>query len=344
MNNYACQRHLAIAALALAATGNALAQNNATAAVTTGDAYAQFARPGQLVDIGGRRLNLHCSGAGPVTVIFDSPSGEPGLSWFKVQPRIAQRTRACLYDRAGLGFSDPSPRPGTVGNAADDLHALLGAAGIAPPYILVGNSYGGATAQVYAYRYPDQVKGLVLVEPYHEEQSARSSAATGGKSDQMRAMGEQMEKDCAEQAARGFVPGSEALANCTGGLERQFGRSLAAVQFANRTSAAQWRARLSEESHFSVSDGELRALRGPFGDLPVLVLTRSISPFAIPGKPQSALNKALEDANLQLNGEIAALSRRGKLTRVAGAGHIIQYDQPGAVIAAVEEMLVEPGR
>ena len=81
-----------------------------SAAAADADPRAAFARPQQLVDIGGRRLNLHCSGSGPVTVVFDSPSGDAGWSWFKVQPKVAERTRACVYDRAGLGFSDPSPR------------------------------------------------------------------------------------------------------------------------------------------------------------------------------------------------------------------------------------------
>jgi hypothetical protein len=87
-----------------------------------------------MVDIGGRKLNLHCSGSGTITVVFDSPSTGAGWSWAGVQPEIAKRMRACVYDRAGQGFSDPSPREGISGHAVENLHALLGKAGIAPPY------------------------------------------------------------------------------------------------------------------------------------------------------------------------------------------------------------------
>ena len=137
-----------------------LAGISAGAAAAINDADREFARPHQMVDIGSRRLNLYCAGSGPVTVVFDAPSGDGGWTWHGVQPKIAARTRACVYDRAARGFSDPSPLPPTFGNAVSDLHALLGKAGIAPPYVLVGNSFGGAVAQLYAYRYPQDVKAL----------------------------------------------------------------------------------------------------------------------------------------------------------------------------------------
>ena len=110
----------------------ALAFATAACAVSPAFAASPFAHPQQMVDVGGRRLNLYCSGSGPVTVVFDSGSGDAGWAWQAVQPEIAQRTRACVYDRAGLGFSDPSPLPGTSVNAVADLHALLGKAGVRP--------------------------------------------------------------------------------------------------------------------------------------------------------------------------------------------------------------------
>jgi pimeloyl-ACP methyl ester carboxylesterase len=94
-----------------------------------------------------------------------------------VQPRIAARTCACLYDRAGYGFSDPSPRAADANNAVDDLHALLQAAAIAPPYVLVGNSFGGASAQLFAWRFPAEVAGLVLIEPMHEDENVPGPTA-----------------------------------------------------------------------------------------------------------------------------------------------------------------------
>lgn len=308
------------------------------------DPRSEFARPHQMVDVGGRRLNLYCSGTGPVTVVFDAPSGDGGWNWSDVQPAVAKKTRACVYDRAGLGFSDPSPRPGTSGNAVEDLHKLLGAAGIAPPYVMVGSSYGGANVQLYTYRYPSEVKGLVLVEGQHEDETARVNKATNGKTAEMQAMFDQLDAACLAQSEKGFVQGSELHLNCVGDGYADFGRALGAARLAQNTSPAYRRARHSEESNFAVGNAELRAARRPFGDLPLIVLVRGVSPYAIPGKPQSALNKALEDENLAMQKEIAALSTHSELRVVAGASHIIQDKRPDAVTKAVADLLVQVRR
>lgn len=151
----------------------AVAGGAGAAAIHAND--AAFARPHQLVDIGGRRLNLYCSGSGPVTVVFDSPATDAGWNWHTVQPGVAARTRACVYDRAGVGFSDPSPAASTSGNLVADLHALLGKAGIDPPYVMVGSSFGAMNVQLYAYRYPDEVKGLVLVDALYPRMVKRTA-------------------------------------------------------------------------------------------------------------------------------------------------------------------------
>ena len=300
---------------------------------------AAFARPQQRVDIGGRKLHLYCSGAGATTAVFDAPSGEAGWAWFKVQPEVAKYTRACVYDRAGLGFSDPAPRPNTSANAVEDLHKALGAAGVKPPYLLVGNSLGGGNVQVYAYRYPEQVKGLVLVEPQTENETARLDKVTGGKIRQVYAMVKQQDAYCLGEAAKGFKTGSEALANCVGNPVEFFGPTLGRAVQSSQMKQSYWRTRVDEYKAIDASDEQLRALRKPFGDLPLLVLTRGVSPYAVPGKPQSALNKATEDENEKIHKEIASLSTRGRQRVVPGASHVIQAEQPAAVAQAVLEVL-----
>jgi pimeloyl-ACP methyl ester carboxylesterase len=313
------------------------------AAAAIDDADREFARPHQLVDIGGRRLNLYCSGSGPVTVVFEAPSGDAGWTWHGVHPAVAARTRACVYDRAGLGFSDPSPLPPTLGQAVDDLHALLGKAGIAPPYVLVGNSFGGAGVQLYAYRYPQEVKALVLVEAGHEDESGRIDAASQGKVKQMQAMAAQGIAHCAQAAHKGLVPGTGDFAECTGGTPNEYPRALAAARLAMIMRPVFWDYLTASEQSGDASDAELRAARRSFGDLPLVVLARGVSPYAIPGKPQSALNKAVEAENLAIQKEMAALSTRSSLHVVAGAGHIIQADKPRAVVDAVNEALDRAG-
>src|SRR6267154_3392437 len=123
-----------------------------------------YARPGQLVDAGGFRLNLYCMGSGSPTVVFDSGWEDWAPAWAKVQPEIAKWTRACSYDRAGAGFSDSGPMPRTSVRLADELHDALHKAGIAGPYVLVGNAFGGDPVRTFAQRYTAEIAGLVLVE------------------------------------------------------------------------------------------------------------------------------------------------------------------------------------
>ena len=298
-----------------------------------------FARPHQMVDIGGRRLNLYCSGTGSPTVVFEAYSGDAGWVWLDVQPAVAKSTRACVYDRAGLGFSDPSPRPGTSENAVDDLHKLLQAADIKPPYVLVGNSYGGINVQLYALKHPFDVSGLVLVEAGSEHETERSIKASGGKLAQIYAMQDEITRQCEQEVTKGFTPHSKAMAQCTVMQRPGWGRALNAIQFANTLKPQTWRAAISENDNMALSEAQLGAARKPFGDLPLLVLTRSLSPYGIPGKPASALNKALEAENKAINDELARFSTRGSNRVVKGAGHLIEVDQPQAVVQAIGDVL-----
>src|SRR5205823_465017 len=133
----------------------------ADAGPTAGDAV--YARPGQLVSAAeGARLNLYCMGSGSPTVVFDSGWGHWAPAWSKVQPQIAKWTRACSYDRAGTGFSDPGPMPRTSVRIAKELRIALHRAGIRGPYILVGSAFGGDNVRTFADLYLDEVAGLVL--------------------------------------------------------------------------------------------------------------------------------------------------------------------------------------
>jgi pimeloyl-ACP methyl ester carboxylesterase len=313
--------------------------DSAPAARVVAASSAEFAKPHQLVDVGGRRMNLYCSGSGAVTVIFDSPSGDAGWIWHQVQPEVAKQTRACVYDRAGFGFSDSASRPNTSQNAVDDLHKLLAGGNVKPPYVLVGNSLGGANVQVYAYRYPKEVAGLVLVEAQHEDETKRLNAITQGKIGQFYAMQKEQIKFCLMASSKGFKPDSEALQNCVGDPSQVYGKELGAAVFASTSTPAYWRANAAEYNAIDTSDKQLGRLRRPFGNLPIVVLTRGVSPYAIPGQPQSPMNKATEDENFAIQKQMADLSTRGTQRVVAGAGHVIEIDKPQAVVDAVLDVL-----
>ena len=121
--------------------------------------------PGRLINLGTHSLHLQCDGEGAPSVIFDAALGASSLSWSLVQPAVARVTRACAYDRAGFGWSERGPLPRTAGRIADELHELLTRAGVHPPYLLVGHSFGGLVMRIFASRHADDVGGLVLIEP-----------------------------------------------------------------------------------------------------------------------------------------------------------------------------------
>jgi pimeloyl-ACP methyl ester carboxylesterase len=127
-------------------------------------------RIGTAVDIGGRSLNIYCAGEGSPTVIFETGGNGPGLQWSVEQGKVAKFTRACWYDRAGVGWSDPPPSPRTSTTIVNDLHALLSRAGVQSPYVFVGASIGGEYALIYAGHYPQEVAGMVLADSSHPDQ------------------------------------------------------------------------------------------------------------------------------------------------------------------------------
>jgi pimeloyl-ACP methyl ester carboxylesterase len=128
---------------------------------------------GHSVDIGGRSLNIFCSGTGTPPVILEAAGG-PGYFWANVQPEIAKFTMACWYDRAGEGWSDLGPFPRTSAAIAADLHELLHRAKIPAPYVLAGWSFGGLNVRVYDGMYPGDVAGMVLIDSAHEDEPIRA--------------------------------------------------------------------------------------------------------------------------------------------------------------------------
>lgn len=118
--------------------------------------------PGQMIDIGGRKLHLYCAGKGSPTVVLIAGGGAFSIDWSLVQPKIAEHTRVCSYDRAGLGWSDPGPAEETVEETINDLHALLRASGEKGPFVLIGASIGGVFIQAYQRAFPQDVAGLVF--------------------------------------------------------------------------------------------------------------------------------------------------------------------------------------
>ena len=130
--------------------------------------------PGQMVDVGTHSLHINCVGQGSPTVILDAANLGMSAHWVRVQQQLAQTTRVCAYDRAGMGWSGPGPEPRDARQISSELHTLLKGADTEGPYVLVGHSYGGLYARMYAARYPNHVAGVALVDSSHPEQFTRS--------------------------------------------------------------------------------------------------------------------------------------------------------------------------
>jgi pimeloyl-ACP methyl ester carboxylesterase len=142
--------------ISLAVSSNVSAAQDATPAAGIAGSY----------DIGGRKLYIECVGSGSPTVVFDAGQGAPGAALARLQSELAKDHLACTYDRAGQGRSDPAPSlPRSATDVVNDLHALLAEAGVPGPYILVGQSVAGFFVQLYARTYPDDVAGVVAMNP-----------------------------------------------------------------------------------------------------------------------------------------------------------------------------------
>jgi len=296
-----------------------------------------YTRPQRMVDVGhGRRMNIYCLGAGSPTVILDAGMGDSTISWALVQPRLAARTRVCSYDRAGLGFSDGSSVPSTADNIAADLHTLLKAADIAPPYVLVGHSAAGMYIRVFADRYPQEVVGMVSVEGSHEDQSVRGWAiGQPGQQAKWDAWLDEYEM-CVAAARRGLVQGTPEYAKCVGDPDPRFSNAINAAQ-ARYGSTLRWQAAAASERRavFYASAEQTRKTRRHFGDIPIIVLTHSPYPKAKEETQRERNERTLLWEALHL--EVQAMSTRGINVIVPDSGHYIQYDHPQVVIDAIQQ-------
>jgi pimeloyl-ACP methyl ester carboxylesterase len=320
----------------------ALATDKITAVIDD-PAYTHAQR---LVEIEpGRSLNLYCTGKGSPTVVFDSGGGGETVDWATVQPVIAGHTQACSYDRAGLGFSDPSKRSSDSANIVDDLHRLLTAAAIKPPYVLVGASYGGLNVRLYADTYPAEVVGMVLVDSTSEDwkQEELKLDPRHLTIEQARAQNFttdwQSQRDCVKAASTGFVEGTEHYKRCVGEPNPTESKAINDAESKAHLSLGHQKSLLSEdESIFFTSADEVRAARRWYGAMPLIVLTSE--PVAKPRAYETPeFRAALNRLHAVLADQMAALSTRGVLRPVPNSTHEIQLSQPEAVNSAILEVL-----
>jgi pimeloyl-ACP methyl ester carboxylesterase len=297
-----------------------------------------YARPGQLVDAGGFRLNLYCMGTGSPSVVFDSGWGDWAPAWSKVQPEIAKWTRACSYDRAGTGFSEPGPMPRTSVRIAEELRTALHHAGVDGPYILVGSAFGGDNVRTFADLHMDEVAGLVLVD----------ADSTDLEPEAMR-----------EKTHRGLARIPSDLRDCRNALAEHKPQQTCAQQLVFRglpeaawspelnakvleiaqTTLAMYDAYSSEMEQTPSDETYLQQHRRSFGSRPIRVLTSGNHAVGhLETKPKDTPEHLKYEQETTLaQARWLTLSSNSKQIFARNSSEYIQFDEPETVINAIRE-------
>ncbi len=313
--------------------------------IVSGVIYEQWSRwqvanknapPGRMVEVDGHKLHLNCTGSGSPTVIFESGSGmNASLQFVLIQPELAKSHRVCTYDRAGMMWSERRDGTPSAVQIADDLHSLLENASEPPPYVMVGYSLGGLFIRVYAHQYPQDVAGMVFVEPSHPEQRERYASIEGGEPYKYPRWTRLKQRVLIET-----------------GLFRLFGLVAydtlpSEAMIANDFVPYSFVAFVAQELARPQFDTEA-AGASSFDDMPILVLTGGL--LVVPATPEEAADMSPEEVRIwnekarlhyQLHAEIAGLSTNSEHRVVDGSGHSMSNEVPEAVVLGVQDFLAK---
>jgi pimeloyl-ACP methyl ester carboxylesterase len=269
--------------------------------------------PGQMVDVGGYRLHINCTGTGSPTVVIDSGWGAWSLEWSWVQGEVAKTTQVCTYDRAGMGYSEAGPLPRNAEQFARELHTLLEQAYISGPYVMVGHSLGGLTVRVFVHDYPTGVAGVVLIDSMSPRQMTKSPS------------------EIKPQTPSQFSGVSLPFLVARIGLVRLLAGQLITQNLPPEAQSAYTafsvtprsvQAWVDEGASIQESLAQADAIKS-FGDLPLIVLT-------------GALDQQTGWQTMQ--SELLQLSSNSRQVIADNSGHNIQIDQPEAAVGAIVDM------
>ena len=274
--------------------------------------------PGQLVDVGGYRLHINCTGTGSPTVVIDAGWGDWSASWSSwVQPDVAKTTRVCTYDRAGMGYSEAGPLPRNAQQFAKELHTLLQRASIPGPYVLVGHSLGGLPVRVFAHAYATDVAGVVLIESMNPRQAKPSATGTPPPA----ATHSSGFSILTLPARIGLLRVFAGPLGLTSGLSPEVQHSYTAFSVTPRSIQTT----LDEGTGMPKSFIQAGTVK-TFGDVPLIVLSRGLDP----------------DQDWQaMQTELLDLSSHSQQVFADKSGHNIQLDQPDAATAAIVKMVAQ---
>jgi pimeloyl-ACP methyl ester carboxylesterase len=271
--------------------------------------------PGQLVDVGGYRLHIHCTGTGSPTVVIVAGLGDWSTSWGAVvQPEVAKTTRVCTYDRAGLGWSDALPQPQDVAQFSKELHTLLQNANVPGPYVMVGHSLGGFIVRVFAHDYASEVAGVVLVDSMSPKQMTQPPKDTQSELNLQT-------RPFSFQALLARFGVARLLVKLPG-IAPSLPPSEAAY-YSLLIRPQSFQATANEYQSVPASAAEAAAVK-TLGDLPLIVLTAKLN--GNPGWPE-------------WQDELLQLSSNSQHVFAENSGHNVQADEPQAAVAAILQMV-----
>jgi pimeloyl-ACP methyl ester carboxylesterase len=270
--------------------------------------------PGQLVDVGGYRLHIHCTGSGSPTVVIDAGQGDWSTAWGSVQQEVAKTTRVCTYDRAGMGWSEPGPIPRDAAHFAKELHTLLQNANVSGPYVMVGHSLGGAAVQVFVGGYTSAVSAVVLIDSMSPGQITQPHI-------QAQAQADPESQPFSWEATLARFGIARLLVKLPGMYPAMPPGYEAYYPLGVRPQSLQTSA--DEIRGLPASLAQVSAVK-TFDDLPLIVLTARLND--IPGWPEWQT-------------ELLQLSSNSQHIFAEHSGHTIQFDEPEAAVAAILQMV-----
>ena len=273
--------------------------------------------PGRLVDVGGYRLHLYCSGDGGPTVVLDYGLEGSYLDWYRVQPEVARFTRVCSYDRGGYGWSDASPKRRVPSMMVEELHTLLAKAGEKPPYVLVGHSFGGFDALMFAHKYREETAGVVLVDGSHPDEPLPFYWRT-----RLRYRMMQFAMPLGLPRWRRW---------CGVGSPE-----IAPIKRAITCSSQFYGAAYKQRVAFPDCANEIRNL-GPLGDLPLVVIARDPERSLI--NPRDSTSADREQHWNKLQQKLAELSSDATYLVAKGSGHDIPAQRPDVVVNEIQRVI-----
>lgn len=320
----------------------------AVLAVLTARAYSQSADPaplGTMVDLGGYRIHLYCTGKGEQTVVLSPGGGDFSFAWYLVQQRLQSSARVCSYDRAGSAWSDPGPQPLTLRQEAYELESALKISGERGPYILAGHSLGGLVVRTFAEGYPEEASGMVLVDA----PSPDGTMGYYGKLVRIRDLAKRTIPPIQTMKTSPPVPISDAdreqaLKYKSHEIHPPFDRLPLEIQ-----KLQLWAQMLPPGVAFSEKDDytpeewqflyELQQFGHPLGNMPLITMIGMRESKDRPKEISAEEWHSLFLEKVEQKRAFQTLSTNSKVVEVRDAGHAIHLEDPDAVVSAIHDVM-----